>query len=89
MQRGFGFDLLACPRCAGQLTLAALTEDSAVNQRIPRHLGLPAGVPEMRPSRASPLTVARPEMRPAWWALGGSFVRAETGNGRSVTRRGR
>ena len=55
MQRSFGFDVLACPRCAGRLKLVALIQDGAVIQRILRHLGLPAVVPEMRPSRSPPL----------------------------------
>ena len=46
---------MACPRCAGRLTLVALILDGAVIQRILRHLGLPEVVPEMRPSRAPPL----------------------------------
>lgn len=56
MQRSFGFDVLACPRCAGRLKLVALIQDGAVIQRILRHLGLPDVVPEMRPSRAPPLS---------------------------------
>lgn len=55
MQRSFGFDVLACPRCAGRLKLVALIQDDAVVRRILRHLGLPDVVPEMRPSRAPPL----------------------------------
>jgi len=55
MQRSFGFDVLACPRCAGRLKLVALIQDDAVIQRILWHLGLPDVVPEMRPSRAPPL----------------------------------
>jgi hypothetical protein len=55
MLRSFGFDVLACPRCAVRLKLVALIQDGAVIQRILRHLGLPDIVPEMRPSRAPPL----------------------------------
>ena len=55
MQRSFGFDVLACPRCPGRLQLVALIQDGAVIQRILRHLRLPDVVPEMRPSRAPPL----------------------------------
>ena len=55
MQRSFGFDVLACPRCAGRLKLVALIQDGAVIQRILRHLGLPDVVPGMHPSRAPPL----------------------------------
>jgi hypothetical protein len=61
MQRSFGFDVLACPRCAGRLKLVALIQDGAVIQRILRHLGLPDLVPEMRPSRlAMPMRQRRP-----------------------------
>ena len=49
LRRASGFDVLACPRCAGRLTLVALIQEGAVIQRILRHLGLPAVVPEMRP----------------------------------------
>ena len=55
MRRAFGFDVLACPRCGGRLRLIALIDESAVTQRILRHLGLPTEVPEARPARAPPL----------------------------------
>ncbi len=55
MRRAFGFDVLACPRCGGRLRLIALIDESAVTQRILRHLGLPTEVPEPRPARAPPL----------------------------------
>jgi len=55
MQRGFGFDVLACPRCGGRLRLVALIQAPAVIERILRHLGLPEGAPAPRPSRAPPL----------------------------------
>lgn len=54
MQRTFALDVLACPRCGGRLRLVALIEQAAVVQRILRHLGLPAEVPEPRPARAPP-----------------------------------
>ena len=54
MQRAFGVDVLACPRCGGRLRLVALIEHAAVIQRILRHLGLPTDVPEPRPARAPP-----------------------------------
>jgi len=57
LRRASGFDVLACPRRAGRLTLVALIQDGAVIRRILRHLGLPDAVPEMRPSRAQPLPV--------------------------------
>jgi len=56
MQRRFGFDVLACPRCAGRMTLVALIRDAAVVARILRHLHLPDGVPVMRPAREPPLS---------------------------------
>ena len=53
MQRGFGFDVLACPRCWGRLRLVA-----AIQGRRPssgsRHLGVPDTVPVARLSRAPP-----------------------------------
>jgi hypothetical protein len=52
MQRSFGFDVLACPRCGGRFRLIALIEDAAVVQRILARLGLPTEVPPPRPSRA-------------------------------------
>ena len=54
MQRSFGFDVLACPRCAGRLKLVALIQDGPVIQRILRHVGMPSVAPEMRLSRAPP-----------------------------------
>jgi hypothetical protein len=55
MQRSFGFDVLACPQCAGRMTLVALIRDAAVVARILRHLHLPDAVPVMRPAREPPL----------------------------------
>ena len=54
MRRTFELDVLACPRCGGRLRVVALVEHAAVVQRILRHLGLPAEVPEPRPARAPP-----------------------------------
>lgn len=54
MQRTFGFDVLACPRCGGRLRLVALIEEAAVKGRILRHLGLPAEIPPSRSARAPP-----------------------------------
>ncbi len=51
----FGFDVLACPRCPGRLTLVALIRETTVILRILRHLGLPDEVPVMRPARDPPL----------------------------------
>jgi hypothetical protein len=57
MQRTFGVDVRACPRCGGRLRLVALIEQASVVQRIVRHLGLPTEVPEPRPARAPPRLV--------------------------------
>ena len=65
MQRTFGFDVLACPRCDGRFRLVALIEHVGVVRRILRHLGLPAEVPPPRSARAPP----RPQGRVAEWDL--------------------
>jgi hypothetical protein len=57
MRRTFGVDVLACPRCGGRLHLVALIDQAPVIQRILRHLGLPADVPEPRPARPPPSAV--------------------------------
>lgn len=57
MQRTFGVDVLACPRCGGRLRLIALIEQAAVIARILRHLGLPDEVPAPNPARAPPLLI--------------------------------
>jgi hypothetical protein len=54
MQRGFGFDVLACPRCGGRLRLAALIHAPAAIARILEHLQLPVDVPASVPARAPP-----------------------------------
>ena len=56
MERSFGFDVLACPRCSGRMTLMALIRNAAVVARILRHLHLPDAVPVMRPAREPPLS---------------------------------
>ena len=55
MQRSFGFDVLACPRCGGRLGLIALIEEAQVIRRILGHLGLPTEVPTARPARPPPI----------------------------------
>jgi hypothetical protein len=57
MQRSFGFDVLACPRCGGRLHLIALIEEAGVVRRILTHLGVPAEVPAARPARPPPTAV--------------------------------
>jgi hypothetical protein len=59
MQRSFGFDVLACPRCGDRLELIALIEDPKVIRRILSHLGLPTEVPAARPARPPPLPIRR------------------------------
>jgi hypothetical protein len=58
MQRSFGFDVLACPRCAGRLTLVALIHDPVVVRRILEHLRLPVEPPAFLPARDPPLVFA-------------------------------
>jgi hypothetical protein len=57
MERTFGVDVLACPRCGGRLRLVALIEAATTIRRILEHLGLPADVPAPRPARAPPVPV--------------------------------
>ena len=42
MQRAFGIDVLACPRCAGRLRLVATVEDPPAIRAILESLGVPA-----------------------------------------------
>ena len=63
MQRSFGFDVLACPRCPGRLKLVALIREPVVIQRILRHLRLPEDRPVMRPSRDPPLPLDEYDQR--------------------------
>ena len=60
MQRSFGFDVLACPRCGDRLELIALIEDPSVIRRILRHRGLPTEVTAACPARPPPLPIGRP-----------------------------
>jgi hypothetical protein len=59
MQRSFGFDVLACPRCGDNLELIALIEDPTVIRRILSHLGVPTEVPAPGPARPPPLPIGR------------------------------
>ena len=58
MRRSMGLDVTTCPRCGGRLRLIAVIDDSAVVQRVLRHLGLPTEIPKARPARAPPTDVA-------------------------------
>ena len=54
MQRSFGFDVLACPRCGGRLRLIALIDEGPTIQRILAHLGVATELPRARPARPPP-----------------------------------
>ena len=54
LQRVFQIDVLRCPRCQGRMTVLAAINDSAVAQKILRHLGLPTKGPRCAPARAPP-----------------------------------
>ena len=54
MQRAFGVDVLACPRCAGRLRLMATVEDPHAIRAILESLGLPAEVPHPDPAHPPP-----------------------------------
>lgn len=69
MERSFGFDVLACPRCPGRMTLVALIRDAAVVGRILRHLGLPDEVPVPSAGRAPPLSWEA-DVEPIWPGVG-------------------
>jgi hypothetical protein len=58
MQRTFGFDVLACPRCGGRLRLIALIDHAPVIEQILRHLELPSEIPRPH-ARTRPSTRAR------------------------------
>jgi len=50
-RRTFAIDVLACPECGGRLRLLATIDDSAVIDKILRHLGLPIELPAPAPAR--------------------------------------
>jgi len=56
MQRAFGLDVLACPRCGGRLRLIATISDPPVVEQILAHLG-PALAPQP-PGPAPPAATA-------------------------------
>jgi len=51
MQRAFGIDVLACPRCGGRLRLLATVEEPEAIRAILDSLGVPAEVPPLNPLR--------------------------------------
>ena len=54
LRRGFGLDLLTCPRCGHQRKLIALIEMPSVARRILEHLGLAPDAPPLSPARPPP-----------------------------------
>ncbi len=60
MQRAFGLDVLACPRCGGRLRLIATIEDPAVVEQILAHLGLSPPPPPPDPAPPAGTAVAVP-----------------------------
>ena len=58
-----GFDVLACPRCRGQLRLIALIEQVNVIRRILRHLGVPTEILEEPRLAGEPDIAGRPALR--------------------------
>jgi len=54
MRRAFDFDVLACPRCGGRMSLIATIDDPRVIRKILAHLGLATEVPQLHPSRSPP-----------------------------------
>jgi len=59
MQRAFGVDVLACPRCAGRLRLVATVDDPQIIRAILESLGLPAEVPPPDPPQPPPVEAGR------------------------------
>ncbi len=55
MERAFGIDVLACPRCAGRLRLVATVDDPQIIRAILESLGLPAEVPQPHPAQPPPV----------------------------------
>jgi len=52
LRRTFAIDVLVCPECGGRLRLLATIDDSAVIEKILRHLGLRVEPPAPAPARA-------------------------------------
>jgi len=51
MKRTWGFDVLACPRCAGRMRVIATLTDPAVVRQILEHLGVRASPLPRAPAR--------------------------------------
>ena len=88
----WGGGVLACPRCGGRLRLIAVIDESAVTQRILRHLGLPTEVPEARPARARHPSATATRRRSPYYvmpddqAMGHDAVGSREGGGVPPTR---
>jgi hypothetical protein len=54
LRRVYDIDVLACPRCAGQLRVLAAISDPPVVRQILAHLGLPTERPPVATARAPP-----------------------------------
>ena len=65
MQRTYGIDVLACPRCGGSLRLITLIEDASVIGRILAHLGASTEIPAPRPRSGHPERQSKGAARPA------------------------
>jgi hypothetical protein len=55
LQRAFGPEVTACPRCGDALRVLAFITDPDLSARILHHLALPATVPPIAPARGPPL----------------------------------
>lgn len=54
MRRAFGYELLSCGKCGGQMVLLACIIQRAVVDKILKHLGLPSEPPRAAKAHASP-----------------------------------
>jgi uncharacterized protein YbaR (Trm112 family) len=54
MRRGFGLDVLACPKCGGRLRLLALIVERNTARKLLAHAHLPTDPPHPIPWRGPP-----------------------------------
>jgi hypothetical protein len=59
LKRTFGFDVLACPHCEGQMRLLAMVTDDKSVTRYLRALGEPTDAPTRTPARGPPYWKSR------------------------------
>jgi hypothetical protein len=57
MRLAVDFDVLACPRCGGRMSLIATIDDPRTICKILGHLGLPTEVPQPHSSRPPPRSI--------------------------------